>query len=78
MSAFEGEADVVAAPTIGFLGTKQHRVLEEGAGFETKWRQDLTKSSDGHYRPVDIEVAPDGSLYITDDRGGTIWRVFRP
>ena len=28
------------------------------------------------HRPVDVQVAPDGSLYISDDKGGTIWRVF--
>jgi len=30
------------------------------------------------HRPTGLAVGPDGSLYITDDRGGTIWRVFRP
>lgn len=27
-------------------------------------------------RPVGVSVAPDGSLYITDDYGGNLWRVF--
>jgi glucose/arabinose dehydrogenase len=27
------------------------------------------------YRPVGVAVGPDGSLYISDDHGGTIWRV---
>lgn len=27
-------------------------------------------------RPVGVTVAPDGSLYITDDHGGNLWRVF--
>jgi glucose/arabinose dehydrogenase len=26
-------------------------------------------------RPVGLAQAPDGSLFITDDTGGTIWRV---
>ncbi len=26
-------------------------------------------------RPADVTVAPDGSLYVVDDTGGTIWRV---
>ena len=26
-------------------------------------------------RPVGITVAPDGSLYVSDDAGGTIWRI---
>ena len=62
----EVQGDMLLNNTIGFLGTKQHRVAEEGTGFETTWRQDLTKSSDGNYRPVDLEFAPDGSLYLVD------------
>ncbi len=62
----EVQGDMLLNNTIGFLGTKQHKVSEDGTGFETRWRQDLTKSSDGNYRPVDIEVAPDGSLYLVD------------
>ena len=26
-------------------------------------------------RPVDIEVMPDGSLLVTDDRAGAIYRI---
>ena len=28
-------------------------------------------------RPVDVQIAPDGSLLFSDDGGGKIWRVFR-
>jgi glucose/arabinose dehydrogenase len=28
------------------------------------------------HRPVGLAVGPDGSLYITDDKAGWIWRVF--
>ena len=31
---------------------------------------------DADHRPVGLAVGPDGSLYITDDAGGRIWRVF--
>ncbi|MFT5154952.1 MAG: putative heme-binding domain-containing protein, partial [Planctomycetota bacterium] len=60
------QGDMLINNSIGFLGTKQHRMMDAGTGYETKWRQDLTVSTDGNYRPVDIEVAPDGSLYIVD------------
>jgi glucose/arabinose dehydrogenase len=26
-------------------------------------------------RPVGVAVAPDGSLYVSDDGSGSIWRV---
>jgi putative heme-binding domain-containing protein len=62
----EVQGDMLINNTIGFLGTKQHVVEEDGTGFETHWRQDLLKSSDGNFRPVDMEFAPDGSLYVVD------------
>lgn len=34
---------------------------------------------EGDHRPTGVTVGPDGSLYISDDAGGTIWRVmYRP
>jgi glucose/arabinose dehydrogenase len=27
-------------------------------------------------RPVDVIVGPDGSLYVSDDEGGVIYRIF--
>jgi glucose/arabinose dehydrogenase len=26
-------------------------------------------------RPADVTLAPDGTLFIVDDTGGTIWKV---
>jgi len=60
------QGDLIINNTIGFLGTKQHQVLEDTVGFTTKWRQDLVVSTDRNFRPVDMEIAPDGSLYIVD------------
>jgi glucose/arabinose dehydrogenase len=31
--------------------------------------------SGAQHRPVGVAVGPDGSLYITDDAAGRIWRV---
>ena len=62
----EVQGDVLLHNTIGFLGTKQHQVVDDGAGFTTKHRHDLLRSIDGNFRPVDMEFAPDGSLYLVD------------
>jgi putative heme-binding domain-containing protein len=62
----EVQGDVLINNNIGFLGTKQHQMIDEGIGYRTKWRQDLLVSSDPNFRPVDLEFAPDGSLYIID------------
>jgi mono/diheme cytochrome c family protein/glucose/arabinose dehydrogenase len=62
----EVQGDMIINNTIGFLGTKQHQMLEDEVGFHTKFRQDLVYSTDRNFRPVDMEFAPDGSLYIVD------------
>ena len=60
------QGDILVNNTIGFLGTKQHEILDDGTGYKFKFRQDLLTSDDRNFRPVDIEFAPDGSLYIVD------------
>lgn len=60
------QGDMLLGNTIGFLGLKQHQMLESGTGFTTKHRQDLVRSTDPNFRPVDIEFAPDGTLYLAD------------
>lgn len=60
------QGDLLINNTIGFLGTKQHTMVDDGIGYESKHRQDLVKGDDKNFRPVDMEFAPDGSLYIVD------------
>jgi len=62
----EMQGDLLIHNTIGFLGTKQHAMLDDGTGFRSHHRQDLLKSNDGNVRLVDMEFAPDGSLYVVD------------
>lgn len=63
----EMQGDLLINNTIGFLGTKQHETFDDDeTGYITKHRHDLIQSSDVSYRPVDLEFAPDGSLYIVD------------
>jgi mono/diheme cytochrome c family protein/glucose/arabinose dehydrogenase len=60
------QGDFLINNTIGFLGTKQHTLVDDGTGYKSKHRQDLVKADDRNFRPVDLEFAPDGSLYIAD------------
>ncbi len=62
----EVQGDYLVANTIGFLGIKQYDVLDDGPEMKGKHRQNLIQSSDGNFRPCDLEVAPDGSLYFID------------
>ncbi len=53
----------------GFAG-EQWEVFAEG---EANWAETR------EHRPTGLAVGPDGSLYISDDAGGRIWRVvYRP
>ncbi len=62
----EVQGDMMINNTIGFLGTKMHQVIDDGTGYKTKHRLDLVTSDDPNFRPVDMEFAPDGSLYLVD------------
>ncbi len=52
--------------TIGFLGTKIHTMVDDGTGYDSQHQLDLVVGSDPNFRPVDMEIAPDGSLYLVD------------
>jgi mono/diheme cytochrome c family protein/glucose/arabinose dehydrogenase len=60
------QGDFLINNNIGFLGTKQHTMKDDGTGFKSNWVQDLVQSEDRNFRPVDMEFAPDGSLYLVD------------
>jgi len=62
----EVQGDVLINNNIGFLGIKQHQKIDDDPGFKMQYRQDLLFSTDTNFRPVDLEFAPDGSLYVVD------------
>lgn len=62
----EVQGDLLINNTIGFLGMKQHKMEDDGTGYTSSHRHDLVQSTDGNFRPVDMEFAPDGSLYFID------------
>jgi len=62
----EVQGDFLINNTIGFLGMKQHQLTDDGTGYKSKHRMDLMVGMDRNFRPVDMEFAPDGSLYVID------------
>lgn len=38
--------------------------------------ESIVSPGDAEFRPTGLAVGPDGSLYITDDQKGRVWRVF--
>ena len=63
---YQVQGDFLISNTIGFLGTKQHTLVNDGTGYVSRHRQDLVVGADPNFRPVDMEFAPDGSLYLVD------------
>ena len=60
------QGDFMTCNTIGFLGISFGTKRDDGAGFVGQANGDLLTSTDGNFRPVDLEFAPDGSLYFLD------------
>ena len=64
----QGGYNVVFIPfTNGNAG--QHEIFANG------FAGDSVQPAGARHRPTGLAVGPDGSLYISDDRGGRIWRV---
>lgn len=62
----EAQGNYLLNNCIGFQGTLQYKMRDEGSGFAADPVEPLLQSSDLNFRPVDIEFAPDGSLFIAD------------
>ncbi|RYU94591.1 PVC-type heme-binding CxxCH protein [Emticicia agri] len=62
----EVQGDLLINNTIGFLGMKMHSMVDDGTGYKSRHRADLIVSEDRNFRPVDMEFAPDGSLFVID------------
>ncbi|MDF1698746.1 MAG: c-type cytochrome [Saprospiraceae bacterium] len=60
------QGSILINNTIGFLGTKMHSMKDDGTGYKSAHLEDIVTCTDPNFRPVDMEIAPDGSLYLLD------------
>lgn len=60
------QQNYLIANVIGFQGIFQYELEDDGSGFTANEVDPIVQSSDPNFRPVDIEIAPDGSLYFID------------
>jgi glucose/arabinose dehydrogenase/plastocyanin len=51
---------------IGFQGVAMYTLDAKGSGYEAVKKETLLQAKDKNFRPVDLEFAPDGSLYVLD------------
>ena len=56
-------------PVTGGVPSSQYETFADGFAGATK------QPDAAAHRPTGLAVAPDGSLFVTDDKGGRIWRI---
>ena len=62
----ENRGNLLIANVIGFQGVTQYKFEKQGAGFFAKEVEPILYSSDGNFRPSDMEIGGDGALYVLD------------
>ena len=62
----EAQGNYLLNNCIGFQGVLQHKVVEEKSGFVGTEIEPLLVSSDRNFRPTDLQIGPDGALYVVD------------
>ncbi len=62
----EFQGNFLDCNVIGFQGIFRVKVTDSGAGLKGETIEELVKSDDPNFRPVAVDVAPDGSIYFLD------------
>jgi putative heme-binding domain-containing protein len=62
----EMQGNLLVANVIGFQGILQYKLLDSESSLGAQEVEPILSSSDPSFRPADMEIAPDGSLYFTD------------
>lgn len=62
----ETQGNFLLTNCIGERTVINHQVSEKGSGFVGQEVPAIVSCEDGNFRPVDLQFAPDGSLYIVD------------
>jgi glucose/arabinose dehydrogenase/lysophospholipase L1-like esterase len=60
------QGNLLVGNVIGFQGILQYRLEDKGSSFSGTEVEPIVSSSDRNFRPVDLEVGPDGALYFCD------------
>jgi len=62
----EWQGDLMIANVIGFQGILRYRYQDAESGFTAVEQEPIVSSTDPNFRPVDIEMGPDGAIYFVD------------
>jgi glucose/arabinose dehydrogenase len=77
--AFHGSAYRAPLPEDGyhvvFLNFTRDNLAGSDTIFATGFAGGITSPEGAAHRPVGLAQGPDGALYLSDDKGGRIWRI---
>jgi len=62
----EFQGNFLNCNVISFQGIYRVKVTEDGSGLKGQTMEDLVSSSDGNFRPVAVNIGPDGAIYFAD------------
>ena len=62
----EMQGNFLVTNVIGDRAVLNHKITEEASGFVGTEVEPIISCDDGNFRPVDVQFAPDGSLYVVD------------
>ena len=62
----EYQGDLLVNSVLFMQGTWQHKIFEESSGFGAREKGIFLMGKYSDFRPVDLQFAPDGTLYIAD------------
>ncbi|GIW96840.1 MAG: hypothetical protein KatS3mg111_0173 [Pirellulaceae bacterium] len=62
----EVQGNLLLTNVIGDRAVLSHAIRESGSGFVGEETDPIVYCDDGNFRPVDVQIGPDGALYIVD------------
>ena len=62
----EYQGNLLVLNVIGFQGILRYKVEDKDSSFGAVEQDPILSSTDANFRPADIEMAPDGSIYFVD------------
>lgn len=60
------QGDFMDCNVIGFQGIYMVKLSQDGAGIQGKIQEPLVSSTDPNFRPVAVNIGPDGAIYFSD------------
>ncbi len=60
------QGDLLVGNVIGFQGILRYKLADKGSTIAGTEAEPILSSTDENFRPSDLEIAPDGSLYFLD------------